>query len=1167
MTFKPLQILKISALALMCNFANAQTLYLSGKIEASNSTNTHVVKMVKDGGDHNYVIGTFTDSVHLDLAGGYTLFGNPTVKHSFIAKYDQFGTIMWGFALGGGSDSLIINDINIDNSNNVIIGGSFYGTANFNPFGGTYNLTATVGADGFVTKYDYDGNMVFTNHLETAGSVGAVSTIYTDGSTNIFIGGYFDVSIDLDQGVAAAIINAQAGVDGYAALFDPSGALLMDSTRFNGSGNEYVTDITTMNFGTYLLISGHFDGDVEMNPGGPSALLTTNGLRDIFIGRYNTGFDFQIAQNFGGTGNDVPRDVYGNSFDFVLLAQYENTVEFNPVGFPSTILTSGGLEDVVAAKYDFVFMNLWAKSFGNANNNRATILLRETSFGGAKSIGDMFSFAFNFNGTVDLDPNAGTVSVTNTNTTFNTAMVTLYDDGTYQSNFVIEANDIMGMTFSGNNVRDVTITGNFNGTAVDALPYSNSATVSHTVNDAGYFTFYNRCSITVDGSLLGTYECETSTATLTCVATGGTGAISYAWGNGDYYEYTQTAGGASGDNLNYYNINVSDEAGCNASDSVWIYGHTAGFELDANVTPLPTTCGNNYGSASASPVNAVGPVTYYWSNGDTTNAADSLVATSYFVQITDSLNCYVETTFIIDNSDGPTIVIDSSANPACGGLTTGLVNVTVTGGAAPYTFLWSNGATTEDLAGVPAGTYSLVVTDNGGCENQICLTLTAPQAMYASLNGQVYANCFVNDGALSVIVYGGYTPYTYQWDAAAFSQTNDTAVGLYSGMYTVVVTDSIGCTTTGTYGTGDFTGPSPFLWSSANPTCTGATGFIDIDAFGSGPFSYQWSGGQITEDITNVPGGDYVCIVTDIFGCKGVFSTSLYQQVPYSPTLCMVTVDSTGTQNVVVWDKSFNPEADYFNIYREGVCNSDDFGKVGFTLYDSLSVFYDTVVNSDTRSWRYYVTCVDTCGFESYPSEINQTVHLTVAFNANFDAVLNWGTYDGYTVQDYAIYRKNVAGTGYDLVDSVSSTTLTYTDTIDFTAYLPEVEYYVEARTSTVCFASRAFNQNSSRSNNAKALVIADTSSGSAVNSLSEMQEIIKIYPNPTNDVVNIRIDNGDGNAYHMDVIDQLGKVVKTVDMLNRTSFTTREMNNGIYFLRIKNQSGMSKTFKLVVSH
>jgi Secretion system C-terminal sorting domain/SprB repeat len=1164
--FKSLHIFKIAVLVLCFGTTKAQTLYSNGKIEASNSTNTHVVKMLKDGMDYNYIVGTFTDSLHLDLAGGYTIFGIPNIKHGFIAKYDPYGAIQWGFALGGATDSLIIMDLNIDYNGDVLIGGSFYGTADFDPLGAATNLTATVGADGFFAKYNPSGNLIFANQIETTGSVGAVSTIFTDAGAYIYIGGYFDVSVDVDHTGGVTTLNAQAGIDGYASLYDPGGVLWLDSLSFSGAGNEYVTDITNMNFGSWLLVTGYFDADVEMNAGGSSTVLNTNGSKDIFIGRYNSAFDFQIAQNFGGAGNDVPRDVYGNSFDLVLLAQYENAVEFNPVGLPSTILTSTGLEDVVAAKYDFVFQNLWAKSFGNANNNRATILLRETSFGGAKSIGDLYSFAFNFTGTVDLDPGAGTVAATNTNTAFNTAMVTLYDDGNYQSSFVVEANSIDGMTFSGNNVRDVTLVGNFSGSNVDILPYGSTALVTHSVNEAGFYTFYNRCHIAVDGNLLGAYECGTASAILTCETTGETGAVDYNWSNGDYYEYSQTAGGAYSDNDNYFSISVSDEAGCNAQDSVWIYGHNPGFELGANVTPLPTTCGNNYGSASATPVNALGAVSYYWSNGDTTNVADSLTATTYFVQVADSLNCFVEVSFIIDNSDGPSITIDSSANPACGGLTTGLINITVTGGAAPYTFLWSNGATTEDLSGVPAGTYSLIVTDNGGCENQVCLTLTAPQAMYVGLNAQIYANCLVNDGALEVYAYGGFTPYTYQWDAAAFSQTTDSAVGLYSGMYTVTVTDSIGCTVTGTFGTGDFTGPSPYLWSSANPTCTGATGYIDIDVFGSGPFSYQWSSGQTVEDIYNIPGGDYVCIVTDAFGCKGVYSGSLYQTVPFSPNLCMVTVDSTGTQNVVVWDKSMNPEADYFNIYREGLCNSYDFGKVGFTDYDSLSVFYDTVVNTDTRSWRYYVTCVDTCGFESYPSEINRTVHLTVAFNSNYDAVLNWGAYEGYTVEDYAVYRKNPAGTAYDFVDSVSNTTFTYVDTINFSAYPSEVEYYVEARTSTVCFASRAFNQNSSRSNNAKALVVVDTT-GSAINTLIEMPEDIRIYPNPTNDVVNIRIDGGDGKAYHMDVIDQLGKVVKTIDMLNRTSFTTREMNNGIYFLRIKNESGMSKTFKLIVSH
>jgi len=1166
--FKLSRLLRIAFLVFCFHSTNAQTLIADGKIEGSNSTNTRVVKMLKDAGDYNYIVGTFTDSLHLDLAGGYSIYGIPNIKHGFVAKYDPWGVIQWGFALGGAADSLIIMDLNIDFNGDVLIGGSLYGTADFDPTGVTTNLTANVGADGFFAKYNPSGNLVFANLVETAGPVGAVSTIFTDGGSYIYVGGYFDVNVDVDHTGATVILNAQAGVDGYAALYDPGGVTFLDSLSFSGSGDEYVTDITSMNFGNYILVSGYFDGNIEMNSGGTSSILNSNGSNDIFIGRYNSVFDFQSAQNFGGTGNESPRDVYGNDFDFVLLAQYENTVNFNPAGFPAMNFTSAGLEDVVIAKYDFSYASLWAKSFGNAGSNIPAVLLKEATFGGAKSVNDLFTFAFNFTGTIDLDPGAGTASVTSTNTPINSAMVSLYPNGEYQSNFVIEASNIAGMTFNGNNASDVTLVGNFSGTGVDVLPYSGSNSLTHSVNNAGFFIYYNRCSITVDGTLADSYECGTPSAILTCSTAGAIGIINYYWTNGDFYGYDQTVTGASADNTNIYFIEATDEAGCIAIDSLWIYGHTPGLELDATVTPVATTCGNNFGSASASPINALGLVNYYWSNGDTTNAADSLIAATYFVQITDSLNCYVQIPFIIDNSNGPTIVINSSTDPVCGGVATGAIDITVSGGTAPYNFLWSNGTTAEDLTGVNGGTYSLVVTDAAGCENQVCLTLYQPEPLTVLLNGMLYSDCILGGGAVSVYAYGGYSPYTFLWDAAAGFQTNDTATGLISGLYTVTVTDSIGCTMNKTVGVGDASGPWVYLNASNNPTCSPISSFIDVDAFGASPFNYQWSNGSFTEDIYDIPGGEYVVLATDAFGCKGIGNFTLFQQVPYPPNLCMVTVDSTGTQNVVVFDKSFNPEAAYFNVYREGLCNSYDFGKVGFTLYDSLSVFYDTVVNTDTRSWRYYVTTVDTCGYESYPSSINRTVHLTVAFNSNYDAVLNWGAYEGFTVEDYAVYRINPAGTDFDFVDSVSSATFSFVDTIDFSGYPSQIEYYVQARTSGICFASRAFNQNSSRSNNAKAFIILDTtSSGSSVNSILEMTELIKIYPNPTNDMVTVRIDGGDGQAYQIDVMDQLGKVVKSVGMLNRTSFTTREMNNGVYFIRVKNSNGMMKTFKLIVSH
>ena len=78
---------------------------------------------------------------------------------------------------------------------------------------------------------------------------------------------------------------------------------------------------------------------------------------------------------------------------------------------------------------------------------------------------------------------------------------------------------------------------------------------------------------------------------------------------------------------------------------------------------------------------------------------------------------------------GPAAALSASAtgtNVSCYGLSNGAVNLTVSGGTAPYTYSWNNGATVEDLTSLPAGSYSVTITDDNGCTTTASATITQP---------------------------------------------------------------------------------------------------------------------------------------------------------------------------------------------------------------------------------------------------------------------------------------------------------------------------------------------------------------------------------------------------------------------------------------------------------
>ena len=194
------------------------------------------------------------------------------------------------------------------------------------------------------------------------------------------------------------------------------------------------------------------------------------------------------------------------------------------------------------------------------------------------------------------------------------------------------------------------------------------------------------------------------------------------------------------------------------------------------------------------------PFTYAWADGATTEDRSNLNAGTYTVTVTNSQGC---TATAIATVNGPTAALSLSAtmtNVLCNGASTGAIDLSVTGGTAGYTYLWSNGATTQDISGVQAGNYSVTVTDANGCTAVLNKTLTQPAAIALSTT-LTHPTCPppISDGAIDLSVSGGAMPYTYDWNNDGLEDPDDDTqdlTGLQAGTYTVIVTDAIGCTAT-----------------------------------------------------------------------------------------------------------------------------------------------------------------------------------------------------------------------------------------------------------------------------------------------------------------------------------------------------------------------------------
>jgi len=135
--------------------------------------------------------------------------------------------------------------------------------------------------------------------------------------------------------------------------------------------------------------------------------------------------------------------------------------------------------------------------------------------------------------------------------------------------------------------------------------------------------------------------------------------------------------------------------------------------------------------------------------------------------------------------------ITSQINNVCNGDALGSLTVTATDGTTPYTYNWSNTATTATISTLGAGTYTVTVTDAGGTTATSSATITEPTALNTTISSQTNVACFgESTGSLTASVTGGTSPYTYNWNSG---ETSATITGKAAGTYTVSVLDSNGC--------------------------------------------------------------------------------------------------------------------------------------------------------------------------------------------------------------------------------------------------------------------------------------------------------------------------------------------------------------------------------------
>lgn len=248
--------------------------------------------------------------------------------------------------------------------------------------------------------------------------------------------------------------------------------------------------------------------------------------------------------------------------------------------------------------------------------------------------------------------------------------------------------------------------------------------------------------------------------------------------------------------------------------------------------------------------------------------------------------------FQISDCNNLNVSLSTTTNVTCNGMANGSITINVTGGTAPYLYLWSNGTTTQTQVGLSAGTYSVTVQDDNGCTASTTATISEPVPLVMDSVVTVPASCGFSDGEAYLYPSGGTPPYTYLWSG---SQTTQWITALSAGVYVVTVTDANACSITQPVTINNISATVIIVDSIYNVSCFGnADGAIFIsNTGGSPPFSYIWSNGATTSDITNLAAGTYSITVTDANNCTATISATVTEPPalviipPPVTTICM----------------------------------------------------------------------------------------------------------------------------------------------------------------------------------------------------------------------------------------------------------------------------------------
>jgi hypothetical protein len=597
-----------------------------------------------DGVGNVYITGEFRSTVDFDPGVGVSNLTSASGSDVFIVKLDASGNFVWAKAVNASSGSRG-NSIALDAFGNILCTGDFLGTGDFDPGIGTFNLTAPIGsADIFVLKLDVNGNFIWAKSMGgTTHEYG--HSIAVDGSGNVYTTGRFQMTADFDPGVGVFNLVSNGDYDIFISKLDANGNFVWaksmgSSIALDESGTEMKIDGNGN-----LLITGYFTGTVDFDPGIGSFNLISTGGHDIFILKLDLNGNFVWAKNIGGTGYEYGWSLaFDDLGDVYTTGRFQSTVDFDP-GAGIFNLTSPSSDDIFISKLNSTGDFVWAVSLSGLGSNSGYGITLDV-------LGNIYTTG-NFNGTIDVDPEAGIINMTANGLDdifvhkMSPCSAGPSTPGTISGTTTIcsgSSNTYSITTVAGATSYTWTLPGGWSGTSttntINTTASATSGDITVTANNACGSSTVQTLAITVDaipatpGAISGTTTiCSGSSNTYSITAVAG--ATSYTW--------TLPGGWSGTSTTNTINTTASATSGDVTVTANNACGNSTAATLAITVNDVPAMPSSITGNASFcedataqtySVTNDVSATSYTWtlpigwSGTSTTNSINSTAGAS-----------------------------------------------------------------------------------------------------------------------------------------------------------------------------------------------------------------------------------------------------------------------------------------------------------------------------------------------------------------------------------------------------------------------------------------------------------------------------------------------------------------------------------------------------------